>query len=65
MNTSEEMVSDKIVLALDAHGGDFGPAVTIPAALDVLALHSNLEVLLCGISEDMQPVLSKFKLNMP
>lgn len=61
MNTSEEMVADKIVLALDAHGGDFGPDVTIPAALDVLAIHSNLEILLCGISEDILPVLNKFK----
>ncbi|MDX2427387.1 MAG: phosphate acyltransferase PlsX [Xanthomonadales bacterium] len=61
MNTSEETVTDKVVLALDAHGGDFGPDVTIPAALDVLAIHSNLEILLCGISEDIQPVLNKFK----
>ena len=60
MTTSKEMVTDRIVLALDAHGGDFGPEVTIPAALDVLSIHSNLEILLCGISEDILPVLNKF-----
>ena len=60
MKTSEEMATDRIVLALDAHGGDFGPDVTIPAALDVLASQSNLEILLCGISEDISLVLNKF-----
>jgi glycerol-3-phosphate acyltransferase PlsX len=51
----------KVVLALDAHGGDFGPAVTIPAALDVLSAQSNLEILVCGISEEISPLLEKFE----
>ena len=61
MRTPEETVTDKVVLALDAHGGDFGPAVTIPAALDVLAMHVNLEILLCGIREEIAPLLTKFE----
>jgi len=61
MNTPEEIVAKKIVLALDAHGGDFGPGVTIPAALDVLASDSNLEILLCGIRDEMAPVLKAFE----
>ena len=61
MKTPEEIVTDKVVLALDAHGGDFGPGVTIPAALDVLASHANLEILLCGIREEIAPVLKKIE----
>ena len=49
-----------MVLALDAHGGDFGPDVTIPAALDVLAAQPNIEILLCGIPEEVRPVLKKY-----
>lgn len=59
MKTPEEIVADKVVLALDAHGGDFGPGVTIPAALAVLAAQANLEILLCGLREEITPVLNK------
>ena len=38
-------MTDKVVLALDAHGGDCGPEVTIPAALDVLVSQPDLEIL--------------------
>ncbi len=49
--------NQKTTLALDVHGGDFGPAVTIPAALDILAVHPQLEILLCGMDEDIRPLL--------
>ena len=64
MKAPEMMVADKVVLALDAHGGDFGPGVTVPAALDILAGQSNLEILLCGISEDIEPLLAKLKTGL-
>jgi len=60
---SESTTNKKIVLALDAHGGDFGPFVTIPAVLDVLASHPDLEVLLCGIAEEIAPVLNNYRQN--
>ncbi len=60
MNTSKQFFAEKVVLALDAHGGDFGPAVTIPAALDILAVEPGLEILLCGIRQDIAPVLEKY-----
>jgi len=44
---------------LDVHGGDFGPAVTIPAAMDVLASQSNVDILLCGIAADIHPLLGR------
>ena len=46
-----------IVLALDVHGGDHGAAVTIPAALDVLASQANVEIILCGIKKEIEPHL--------
>ena len=61
MKTPEKTIVDKVVLALDAHGGDFGPAVVIPAALDVLASHANLEILLCGIRNETESVLKQFE----
>jgi glycerol-3-phosphate acyltransferase PlsX len=60
MNTSEAIFPAKIVLSLDAHGGDFGPEVTIPAALDVLVKQPNLEILLCGIQQEVSVVLKKY-----
>jgi glycerol-3-phosphate acyltransferase PlsX len=43
----------------DAHGGDFGPEVTIPAALDVLKKQPGLDIMVCGIEEELSPVLSQ------
>lgn len=37
-----------ITVALDAFGGDHGPTVIVPAALNVLAEHQNLHVVLVG-----------------
>ena len=56
---AEQVLSDsnKTIIALDVHGGDFGPAVTIPAALDVLASQPDVEILLCGVRQDIQPIL--------
>ena len=59
MNTSDKIVSGQLVLALDAHGGDFGPTATIPAALDILASRPKLEILLCGIRQEVTPVLEQ------
>jgi len=61
MSIAEETLAEKAVLALDAHGGDFGPGVTVPAALDVLARHENLEILLCGIPDELAGVLDTFQ----
>jgi phosphate acyltransferase len=41
----------KVVIAVDAMGGDHGPSVTIPAALDFLSRSEDTCVLLVGNSE--------------
>jgi glycerol-3-phosphate acyltransferase PlsX len=66
MNTAEmtqlaEVGAMKHVLALDVHGGDFGSSITIPAALDMLKVHSNLEILLCGIAQEITEVLDRHR----
>jgi glycerol-3-phosphate acyltransferase PlsX len=63
MNDFIKVAPAKVVLALDAHGGDFGPGVTVPAALDILQSHPNLEILLCGVEDELSAELKKFTSN--
>lgn len=39
-------------------GGDFGPTVTVPACLHVLASHKDLELVLAGNEDEIRQVLS-------
>jgi len=41
-------MSRKLTIAVDAMGGDHGPRVTVPAALDSAAKHPNLNLILVG-----------------
>ncbi|WP_392566700.1 phosphate acyltransferase PlsX [Utexia brackfieldae] len=50
---------DNLTIALDAMGGDFGPRVAVPAALQVLALHPNLQLFLVGEPDEMLLYLPK------
>jgi glycerol-3-phosphate acyltransferase PlsX len=43
-----------VTIAIDAMGGDFGPPVTVPAALAALKLHANLHVILVGDADLLQ-----------
>jgi len=50
--------SDSVVtLAVDAEGGDHGPTVLVPAALDALAGNDRLRILLAGRPEHVEPAL--------
>jgi len=51
-------MSKTVTIALDAMGGDNGPAVVVPAALDICSRHSNLHLILVGRSEVIQPLLA-------
>lgn len=46
-------------IAVDAMGGDFGPRVTVPAAIDALRRHPSLRILLVGRQEQIDPLLSR------
>lgn len=41
-------MTQKLTIALDAMGGDHGPEVIVPAALDSAAAHPNLHLILVG-----------------
>lgn len=41
------------------HGGDFGPSVTVPAALQALNSNSHLNLLLVGDPDAITPLLAK------
>ncbi|WP_312242664.1 phosphate acyltransferase PlsX [Pantoea sp.] len=49
----------RLTLAVDAMGGDFGPCVTVPAALQALTSHSQLDILLVGDPDTITPLLTK------
>lgn len=48
-----------IAIAVDAMGGDFGPRVTVPAALAVLRETPSLRLTLVGDETQISPLLSK------
>ncbi|MCL5499717.1 phosphate acyltransferase PlsX [Escherichia coli] len=49
----------RLTLALDVMGGDFGPSVTVPAALQALNSNSHLNLLLVGDPDAITPLLAK------
>lgn len=52
-------MSQDIIIALDAMGGDHGPSVIVPAALQVLAEESRLKVILVGDEDVITQELNK------
>jgi len=46
-----------ITVAIDCMGGDHGPRVTVPAALQFVREHGDVRVILVGRSEAIRPVL--------
>ena len=46
-----------ITIAVDAMGGDLGPVVTVPAALDFLVEHPAARVILVGLEDSIRPHL--------
>ncbi|MEM6049557.1 phosphate acyltransferase PlsX [Erwinia sp. P7711] len=49
----------RLTLAIDAMGGDFGPCVTVPAAMQALASNSQLHLLLVGDPDNISSLLAK------
>ena len=48
-----------VTVAVDAMGGDHGPSVTVPAALDFLACAPSARVVLVGLPEPLEAALAK------
>jgi glycerol-3-phosphate acyltransferase PlsX len=49
----------KTVIAVDAMGGDHGPAVTVPACLDFLGANPEAELLVVGLKEPVEHELAR------
>ena len=52
-----------VVLAIDCMGGDHGPTVTVPAALDFLAANPDARVILIGAGDAIDVELHRHKLG--
>lgn len=50
---------DNLTVALDAMSGDFGPRVVVPAALQALNCHPELNLILVGEPTEIIPLLPK------
>jgi glycerol-3-phosphate acyltransferase PlsX len=47
-----------VTVAIDCMGGDHGPVVTVPAALDFVRKHGDVHVILVGLEEKISPFLA-------
>lgn len=45
-------------ISIDAMGGDFGPGVTVPAALEALRRYPEIKLILVGLQSSLEPLLS-------
>ena len=50
-----------VTIAIDAMGGDYGPRVTVPAAVEYLRKHPNDTIVLVGLPDAIQVELSTIK----
>jgi glycerol-3-phosphate acyltransferase PlsX len=50
-------LTQPITIAVDAMGGDHGPAVSVPASLATLAENSDLRIVLVGRADILEPLL--------
>jgi len=53
----------KVTVAVDCMGGDHGPQLTVPAALDFLNHDSRASVILVGVEEEINTQLRKHRMH--
>ena len=46
-----------VTVAIDCMGGDHGPVVTVPAALNFVRKHEDVRVILVGLDSEIRPYL--------
>ena len=56
-------MSKTVTIALDAMGGDFGPQVVVPAALDFIRRDQEVSLILVGHEEKIRPHLKGIELD--
>ena len=53
-----------LTLALDAMGGDHGPLVTVPAAMQALLVNTKLKIILVGDKTKIDPIVRSFSSDL-
>lgn len=53
------LASMDVVIAIDCMGGDFGPSVTLPAAMQFLRQDPAASVVLVGLAEVIEPAIAR------
>ena len=56
-------MTDKVIIALDAMGGDYAPVETVHGAVDSVAEHPEIKVLLVGKKDEIEKELQKYSYN--
>ena len=56
-------MTDKVIIALDAMGGDYAPVETVHGAVDAVAEHPEIKVLLEGKQDEIEKELQKYSYN--
>ena len=57
-------MSESLTIALDAMGGDFGPEVTVPAAVQMVRSQPDLHLILVGDQETLEAELKKYNISV-
>ena len=57
-------MSKKVVIALDAMGGDYAPAETVKGAVEAVKEHPEIKVILVGKEEAVQAELSQYTYDL-
>lgn len=57
--TKNSVTPQTVTIALDAMGGDHGPSVVVPAALEVLESHHNVHLILVGDEQAIKTQMQK------
>lgn len=52
-------MAEKVIITVDAMGGDFGPSVVLDGTAQALAADPDLTVILCGPAEEVEPFAEK------
>ncbi len=47
-----------VTVAIDCMGGDHGPVVTVPAALELMRQHEDVQIILVGLEDKIRPLLA-------
>ena len=57
-------MENKVVIALDAMGGDYAPVETVKGAVEAVNENKGMKVILVGREEEIKSELAKYTLSL-